>query len=188
MRIDDIKKQMIENGQNPNDYLILIFENKYAIWKKEIAPEILKNSQQIAKQESEIIAKPLRLASQIATRDKIKAGELKESEIVSLVDIYDRWETGINYQVGDVISYNNNLHEVIQAHTSQANWHPEIATSLFKSHAPSGVVLEWVQPTGSHDAYKIGDNVLFEGKTYESLIDANTWSPSAYPAGWQEIV
>lgn len=45
----------------------------------------------------------------------------------------------------------------------------------------------WVQPTGVHDAYQLGDRVSFNGKNYESLINANVWSPSAYPAGWKEI-
>ncbi|MFA7115570.1 MAG: carbohydrate-binding protein [Candidatus Omnitrophota bacterium] len=44
-----------------------------------------------------------------------------------------------------------------------------------------------MQPTGAHDAYQKGDRVLFEGKTYESLIDANVWSPTSYPQGWKEI-
>ena len=47
---------------------------------------------------------------------------------------------------------------------------------------------EFVQPTGVHDAYKKGDKVSFSGKIYESLIDTNVHSPSAYPLGWQEIV
>jgi len=38
---------------------------------------------------------------------------------------------------------------------------------------------------GAHDAYAIGDRVTFEGATYESLIAANVWSPTAYPAGWE---
>ena len=46
---------------------------------------------------------------------------------------------------------------------------------------------EFVQPTGTHDAYNKGDKVTFEGKHYISLIDANVYSPAAYPAGWQEI-
>lgn len=45
----------------------------------------------------------------------------------------------------------------------------------------------WVQPTGAHDAYQLGDRVSFNGKNYESLINANVWSPSVYPAGWEEI-
>ena len=47
-------------------------------------------------------------------------------------------------------------------------------------------VPEWVQPDAT-TAYMTGDKVIFEGKTYESLIDNNIWSPTAYPQGWQEI-
>ena len=46
---------------------------------------------------------------------------------------------------------------------------------------------EWVQPTGAHDAYQTGDRVMFEGAEYKSLIDGNTWSPTAYPQGWEKI-
>ena len=46
---------------------------------------------------------------------------------------------------------------------------------------------DWVQPTGGHDAYKVGDKVKFSGKNYESVIAANVWSPTAYPAGWKVI-
>lgn len=45
----------------------------------------------------------------------------------------------------------------------------------------------WKQPTGAHDAYKIGDKVTFDGKRYTSKINGNTWSPTAYPAGWQLV-
>ena len=46
---------------------------------------------------------------------------------------------------------------------------------------------EWVQPTGAHDAYQTGDHVMFEDAEYVSLIDGNTWSPTAYPQGWEKI-
>lgn len=48
----------------------------------------------------------------------------------------------------------------------------------------------WVQPTGVHDAYKKEDRVHFPSATdlvYESLIDANVWSPTAYPQGWKKL-
>ena len=45
---------------------------------------------------------------------------------------------------------------------------------------------EWVQPDAT-TAYKKGDKVMFEGKIYESTIDGNVWSPSAYPQGWQLV-
>ena len=77
------------------------------------------------------------------------------------------------------------LYRVVQAHTSQVDWTPDKTPALF-------VVVsldewpEFVQPTGAHDAYKKGDKVTFEGKHYISLIDANVYSPAAYPAGWKE--
>lgn len=45
----------------------------------------------------------------------------------------------------------------------------------------------FVQPTGGHDAYKTGDRVLYNGKIYESTIDANVWAPDAYPQGWKVV-
>jgi hypothetical protein len=45
---------------------------------------------------------------------------------------------------------------------------------------------EFVQPY-AHSTYSAGDKITFEGDAYESLIDNNAWSPSAYPRGWKEI-
>lgn len=49
------------------------------------------------------------------------------------------------------------------------------------------VIPEFVQPTGAHDAYRIGSLITFDGVTYESIIDNNVWSPSDYPTGWKKI-
>ena len=35
--------------------------------------------------------------------------------------------------------------------------------------------------------YQKEDRVSFDGGNYESVIDGNVWSPSAYPAGWKTI-
>ncbi len=48
-------------------------------------------------------------------------------------------------------------------------------------------VPDWVQPTGGHDAYQTGDEVMFNGTHYRSTIDNNVWSPVAYPAGWEVV-
>ena len=49
------------------------------------------------------------------------------------------------------------------------------------------VPAEWMQPSGVHDAYNTGDRVTFEGEVWESVIDVNTWSPSAHPQGWKKV-
>ena len=53
---------------------------------------------------------------------------------------------------------------------------------------PEPEIPEWVQPTGAHDAYNVGDRVRYQGKIWESTINGNVWAPDVYPAGWKEIV
>ncbi|MHD0187000.1 hypothetical protein ACNQTB_03535 [Corynebacterium diphtheriae] len=48
-------------------------------------------------------------------------------------------------------------------------------------------VEDFKQPTGGHDAYPLGKKVKFEGHIYESVIESNAFSPTAYPAGWKKI-
>ena len=61
-----------------------------------------------------------------------------------------------------------------------------VGTVLWVPQRPKAPVA-WVQPVGASDAYRKGDRVLFQGATYESVIDANVWSPTAYPAGWMAL-
>ena len=53
---------------------------------------------------------------------------------------------------------------------------------------PEPEIPEYVQPTGAHDAYNIGDKVRYKSKIYECLINACVWAPDVYPAAWKEIV
>ena len=110
---------------------------------------------------------------------------LADEDALQAVELFPQWVVGRAYVVDERLQYKNVLYRVVQAHTSQADWTPDITPALF-------VVVsldewpEFVQPTGAHDAYKKGDKVTFEDKHYISLIDANVYSPAAYPAGWQE--
>ena len=189
------------------------------------------------------------------------ATTLPEEKALVVSSIFDEWAINVKYVTGEWVAYGVNavgdpqLYQVLQDHTSAAQWTPDTATSLYKAVgiSPSGIPLwvqplgatdaynigdivmhnekkwessidnnvwepgvygweeltastdggggsttepenppaetipDFVQPTGAHDAYNKGDKVKFEGKVYESLIDANTYSPSAYPAGWKEI-
>lgn len=44
---------------------------------------------------------------------------------------------------------------------------------------------EYVQPTGAHDAYHVGDKITYNGKHYTCIYDGCVWTPDAYPQGWQ---
>lgn len=113
------------------------------------------------------------------------AVSLTDADALESVELFPAWASGVAYAVDERIQYGGTLYRVVQAHTSQADWVPDKTPALF-------VVVsldewpEFVQPTGAHDAYKKGDKVTFEGKHYISLIDANVYSPTAYPAGWKE--
>ena len=47
---------------------------------------------------------------------------------------------------------------------------------------------EYIQPTGAHNAYKVGDKITFNGKKYVCKLDNCVWSPAEYPAAWEEVI
>lgn len=47
---------------------------------------------------------------------------------------------------------------------------------------------EYKQPSGSHDAYKVGDKITFNEKKYICKLDNYVWSPSEYPTAWEEVI
>ena len=122
-----------------------------------------------------------------ATRKLIRVDELDEEELLGMINLYDNYQVGKSYRVDDIFKYEGKLYKVIQDHTSQEDWLPSELPALYLNMMPENVIPEWVQPTGVHDAYSIGDKVIFEGEVYESIIDGNTWSPTDYPQGWKLI-
>jgi len=116
------------------------------------------------------------------------AANLDDVDALEAVQLFPKWEPNIKYEVDDRVRYENILYHCLQSHNSQESWTPNAAASLWaKVLIPDPEVIpDWEQPD-STNAYQIGDKVKFEGKTYESLINNNIWSPTAYPAGWKEI-
>ena len=101
--------------------------------------------------------------------------------------LFLQYEVGKYYKIGDTFTYSGDYYKVIQAHTSQLSWVPSTTAALYTKITAPATIAAWKQPTGSTDAYKKGDKVTFNGSTYESLIDANVWSPTVYPAGWKKL-
>lgn len=180
----------------------------------------------------------------VATLATVTANPKEIVSSLTVVKSYPDWRPNMAVLAGAVYLYpgDKNLYQVIQAHTTQADWDPVAAKALFKRYYeptddpwewiqplgahdayPLGVKVlhngsvwestiannvwepgvygwknlsnppppttypAWVQPTGAHDAYQIGDKVTFNGRLWESLINANVWSPTAYPAGWKDL-
>lgn len=123
----------------------------------------------------------------ILTKEVLNSDSVTSRQLSDLATIYPQWRINKYYETDEVFVKDSTLFRVIQAHTSQADWEPETTGSLYTPYRPAGEITKWVRPTGEHDAYQIGEKVIFEGKTYESLIDNNTWSPTEYPAGWESL-
>lgn len=102
--------------------------------------------------------------------------------------LYPEFEIGIVYKVGVRIMYEGKFYKVISEHTSQADWTPDVAVSLFVEISdPSIEYPEFKQPTSTETAYMKGDKITFNGAKYISLVDHNVYSPTDYPNNWQLV-
>lgn len=117
----------------------------------------------------------------------LAAQALDDTKAVEAQCLYPDFAVGVPYAAGDRVVYGGKLYKVLQAHTSQADWLPTAAPSLFAEVLPGqgGTVIgEWQQP-GSTNPYKKGDKVTYNGKTWKSTVDDNVWEPGVY--GWTEV-
>ena len=189
---------------------------------------------------------------------------LDDETAVTVPSLFTPWTVGEAVEVGDRRYYAPRLYKAVQAHTTQADWTPDVTPALWAvvgdpgqagtiddpitaargmeyeygkyyfdpedgktylceriGEAEGGKIVlqylpheligqyfsaaesgeteepaepdtgdtypEWVQPTGAHDAYNTGDRVTYNGRVYESTMDGNTWSPDAYPQGWEDL-
>ena len=121
---------------------------------------------------------------------KIVANNVTDDAVaLTIQEFYDIWNVGVTYEVGRYLQYKGVLYKVLQPHTSQETWTPDVTASLYAKVLidPTGETIpDWEQPD-STNAYMTGDKVRFEGVVYESTIDNNIWSPTAYPAGWKIV-
>lgn len=118
------------------------------------------------------------------------AASLPDNDALEAVELFPVWQSDSAYTVDERVRYGDKLYRCVQAHTSQVDWTPDATPALFTEVSPPGVIPVWKQPTGAQDAYQKGDKVRYpdeDGAVYESLIDANVYSPEAYPAGWRAV-
>lgn len=120
----------------------------------------------------------------------VQSANLPDDQAMEVADLYPEWVAMKAYAVDEIVKYGVNadgetqLYKVIQAHTSQEDWKPDVTASLYKAigFTDDGVSI-WTQPLGSHDAYAKGDVVSFEDQLWISTVDGNVWQPGVY--GWE---
>ena len=116
---------------------------------------------------------------------------LTDEQAVVVPDAFQKWKPNTEYKVGDRRNHEGVLYKCLQAHTSQEDYSPDKAASLWARmlNPDPEVIPVWEQPD-STNPYMIGDKVHYptiDDPVYESTIDNNVYSPEAYPQGWQLV-
>lgn len=132
-------------------------------------------------------AEQLRKVLQMYAQDN-----LSDEKALEVPMVFPKYVIGKLYKADERFTYGLNevgdpqLYKVVSEHTSQEDWTPDTLPALY---TPIGLNEQgypvWAQPTGAQDAYMAGNIVDYNGTLYKSLIDGNTYSPEAYPAGWE---
>lgn len=115
------------------------------------------------------------------------ASSLTDTDALNGVELFPIWTATppMTYEVGDRVRHESTLYKCLTAHTSQASWTPTDSPSLWvRVDDPSIEFPEWVQPTGSTDAYAKGAKVSHNEKHWISTVDGNVWEP---PTMWDEV-
>lgn len=106
---------------------------------------------------------------------------LSDTDALTYYSYFPDWdENGKTYAAGERVQYGGKLYKVLQGHTSQSDWEPSAAASLFSEilAGQNGTkVGEWKQPD-STNPYSKGDKVIHNGYYWTSLVDNNVWEPT----------
>ena len=134
--------------------------------------------------------KYLEEAKEYRKRLDIIIKEMPDEKAIENAVLFKQWNgNGIKYTIGERVVYNDTLYYILQDHTSQLDWTPDVAHSLY---APVLIpdptkINPWERPKAGTNGYMKGDKVLWNGVVKESTIDYNHYSPDEYPAGWKDV-
>ena len=107
---------------------------------------------------------------------------LTDEQAGLIPSVWPLWAVDIQYAAGTRVTHNNVVYKCLQDHTSQADWEPGLAPSLWAKCLTDGdTIREWEQPD-STNPYMKGDKVTHNGSTWVSDVDNNVWEPGVY--GW----
>ena len=99
--------------------------------------------------------------------------------------MFPDWTPGAKVKPGDVLAWDGTLVEVIQGHTTQADWTPDKVPALFKVHRTPEMTA-WVAGI----TVAAGERFTFGGATWE-CVQAHTtqkgWEPDKVPSLWKKV-
>ena len=178
------RQQLIQNLKeqlNETDYMVIkslegrdiedpdIFA-KRQLWREQITTlEGMTDAEyeEYTEPEPEAYVKDVPTADDIVTQLKelvsTQVAELTDEEAKKVPALFPIWATDEAYSVGDRVYYNGSLFKCLTAHTSQSNWNPKDAASLWQN-----VSEEAQEADGSHDnpfTWEVG-MTCYNGKYY----------------------
>lgn len=107
-----------------------------------------------------------------------------DEKIISNKDAFPWWNgNSVFYKAGLILKFADSVYRVLQDHTTQNDWTPDIAVSLYVEISLEEWP-EWVQPTGSQDAYAKDAKTSHNGDHWISDYDDNVWEPGVF--GWSK--
>ena len=86
---------------------------------------------------------------------------LTDEDALEAVELFEHWKAGMDVVTGDRLSYNDVLYKVLQSHTTQEGWEPDVAVSLF-----TVVVVDEEQGTKDNPIPYSGNMALEAGLYY----------------------
>lgn len=161
------------------------FAEGYELSSKPDCSETLRAKYRVEHPSAELRMEALESVSAIAFVTLSEAGAIDDTTAAEHAELFAEWAYPINYKTGQIRRHNGKLYRCVQDHTSQEDWTPDAAASLWAATSdPAEEWPEWSQPVGAHDAYNTGDKVSHNGKRWTSSVDGNVWEPGVY--GWEE--
>lgn len=120
---------------------------------------------------------------------------LDDDEAETVTTLFEEWKVGVRYQAedkekgipADRRQYKGLLYRCVQAHTSQADWTPDVVPALWVRTSTEEWP-EWIQPTGAHDAWMRGMKMAYtDGHHYICLVDGTVYPPDIVPSSWEFV-
>lgn len=119
----------------------------------------------------------------------VQSAALPRVEAISVSMFYNEWDgSGVSYKKDGWVRYNGNIYHIEQDHTSQADWTPDNAPSLYTRYklAPDGIRI-WETPTNAQTAFDMDEPCHYpdaDGDIYISKMNGNTTVPGSDGRYW----
>lgn len=137
-----------------------IYEN--VIIREMTAEEEAEYAEMAAREAAEAKHRPISESEVMSMliKEQINTLSVDDATAVRMVAFYPEWEKDTTYTVGYKVQYLGKLYKVVQAHTSQETWTPDITASLY-------TCIDEVHDGTKYDAIPYEGNMsLYNGKYY----------------------